>query len=59
MEKYRRYVHTDQTELWLFKSTGYSKQNFIQVRKILKYLLELSLPGGSEGAQEMAQPLNQ
>lgn len=31
----------------------------IQVRKIFKYLLELSLPGGSEEAQEMGQPLNQ
>lgn len=36
----------------------YSKHNSIQVRKI-RYLLELSLPGGSAGAQEMAQPLNQ
>ena len=37
----------------------HSKHDSIQVRKILKYLLELSLPGGSEGAQEMVQPLSQ
>lgn len=52
-------MHTDRTEAWLCKLIGYSKYKFNTSKKNAQYLLELLLPGGSEGAQETAQPLNQ